>query len=227
MKAFLIFILSNIIIAKSFSQSFYDTSYHQNGKIRHYGFYNKQKQVYLNCSFYFNGNLQLIHQYDSSNFMIGGDSIKAYNINGTFAFEMVYKKGLPEGDFKVYYSNGVLKREGQYYRGFKSGEWREFHPNGKVASEYSFILSRDDSTLTKELSIFNFDSTINGTELIELGEEDSTLGSRLQFINLLRFGFNYFLSTPNGIWKKYDVNGNLISSVNHNKKRRKKVLQLK
>lgn len=224
MKLFLIFIFINAGIAACFSQGFYDTSYFDNGKIRHYGFHDKQKELYLDYHFYYNGNLQFVHQYDSSNFL-AGDSLRAYNINGTFALQMVYKNGLPNGAFKEYFPNGAIKREGQYSEGFKSGNWRQFYANGKLASEYSFILSKEDSALTKALTIANFDPSIMGYELFEFGEVDSTLGNSLQFINLMKYKYSYFLSTPHGIWKNYDAEGNLISSINYNKKRRKTTLQ--
>ena len=54
-------------------------------------------------------------------------------------FEMTYRNGVPEGQFRAYYDNGKLWGEASYTQGVPTGKHRIFDQNGQVIYETTFV----------------------------------------------------------------------------------------
>ena len=194
------------------AQSFFDTSYFQNGKIFIYGKFDENKKCWLKYRYYHSGNICEIDQYDSPDFK-NNYSLKGFNIDGSVAVNFSSYRGLPTGIFEQYYSNGMIKIHGQYYNGFKSGKWTEYFPTGEIEMEYLYKISKEDSLFDKRMTLTNQDSFPTSLEQkIEWGEDDPSKEGALRYMNITQFYFHYLRSKEKVFWKKYDRNGKLIDS---------------
>ena len=171
-------------------------SYYDNGALKEDIPYKDGKEEGLLKRYYENGNL--LSEINLKDGKKEGLS-KLYYENGNLLMEANYKDDKSEGLFKSYYENGNLLSEGNYKDGKKDGISEFYYENGKLQSKMTY----KDGTL---LGSFNYpekydkETTVIVKIFTEYGYSETPFNSDNQI---------------NGIYKRYDERGNLITKVRY------------
>lgn len=200
------------------AQSFYDTTYLPTGEIR---FFDTTKNAWLGYHRFYSGGVAYIDQYDSSNFTYF-KTRTAFNLDRSCALVMNTFHDVPTGKYAEYFEHGQPKQIGDFYNGFKSGRWLEYYPNGKIAAEYLFQLTHEDSTFKPQKHPFeHMDDLKHSLMRFEWGTDDANLDPYLKYKNIIIFQFPYFSPTTIPTWKKYNSSGELVETSDTLKKKSK------
>jgi antitoxin component YwqK of YwqJK toxin-antitoxin module len=122
---------------------------------------------------------------------------KTYHLNGILAAECNYIKGKAHGIYKEYHYDGNLKTECNYVKGLLDGPVKKYYENGEISYEASYSYGKLDKSL----------KTYYRSGKVECEEF-------------------YFRDIPRGIHKKYNIKGEIVSQINHEKKFLKEILKV-
>ena len=170
--------------------------YYPNGNLESEINYKDGKKEGLSKLYYENGNLLMEANYKDDK---SEGLFKSYYENGNLLSEDNYKDDKLEGLSKSYYENGNLLSEGNYKDGKKDGISEFYYENGKLQSKMTY----KDGTL---LGSFNYpekydkETTVIVKIFTEYGYSETPFNSDNQI---------------NGIYKRYDERGNLITKVRY------------
>ena len=113
-------------------------------------------------------------------------------------FEGEYLKGKRNGKFKEYNNKGKLIFEGEYLNGERNGKWKEYDYSGNVIMEREYLNGK----------LWNLKEYDKNNILIN--EINEGKGIITYFVNEnLIFHCEYLNGERNGIFKVYDINGNV------------------
>ena len=195
-------------------------SYYDNGALKEDIPYKDGKENGIGKVYYPNGNLKgEVNHKDGKEEGLS----KLYYENGNLESEINFKAGKGEGLSKTYYENGNLKGEGNFKDGKLEGLTKSYYENGNLESEMIYKDGKKDG-----ISEFYYE---NGKLQSKMIYKDGTLLASFNYPEkydkettvIIKIFTEYgYSETPfnsdnqiNGIYKRYDERGNLITKVRY------------
>jgi antitoxin component YwqK of YwqJK toxin-antitoxin module len=109
--------------------------YHANGKLKHDGAYQGNKEIGEHKWYFDNGNPEAIENYQDGNL---NGAFTEYHRNGKLSVEANFKNGIQTGKTTYYRENGTKDSEGEFKDGDRSGTWTFYNESGEQATTHEF-----------------------------------------------------------------------------------------
>jgi len=109
--------------------------YFANGKLKHSGSYNENKEIGEHKWYAENGNLEAIENYRDGKL---NGSYVAYHPNGKPLMVTSFMGGSQNGKTTYYREDGNKHSEGDFKEGDRNGPWKFYDESGKLANTHEF-----------------------------------------------------------------------------------------
>ncbi len=202
--------------------------YFRNGNLKEQTEYKAGKADGPNKTYYFTGELKDDSPYKND---LQEGLFKRYYPNGKTAIEGTFVNGLKEGEWKWYYENGTPEKnitykadkengkyiayyengnkeeEADYVNGKASGKYIDFDEDGVMYFEGNYSNDKLNSYkfLNKKGEVIAQSSSIKNEQLMKMFYPEGQLKSEGKITN----------KTKIGLWKFYDIHGNLTAEENY------------
>ncbi len=210
---------------------------HSNGQVAYHEIYRSDKiEDGLWRGKYASGQDSLVGTYKNGR---KEGTWEAYHENGNTKSKILFKFGMPAGEFIEYYANGAKRSEGAFgeskvdvSRGREEGHWREWYENGQLMSDANYANGQRigqysewyENGQKKFEASYKLLTTITGTQTSTSYSNGSFNGSRWTVDHEDRMEGParewyengqlmsegvYVKGNRDGLWKEYYSNGNL------------------
>ncbi len=166
-----IYVKKNYLLGKENGEF---VKYYENGKVRQEGVYKNEKPVGTWKSYYMNGQLDEVSNYNDAGNENGTQQY--YDVDGVLYYESECKDGRilsykcldksgkvivetrlkGKQEIKTYYADGNLRWSGNLENGKRAGLWKEYARNGKVIGEYNY----NDGTLNGPAKLYYYNGKV-------------------------------------------------------------------